>query len=64
MNCPKCRRPTAMMPGKAMRSTVTGIGDFHDADTVVTLSAGGPGTLIDCLKCPTCGYSVEDRNDG
>ena len=30
----------------------------------MTLSAGGPGRLIDCMKCSACGWSVTaDRGD-
>jgi len=43
---------------KAMRSTTTGIPDFMGDKYPVTLSAGGPGTLIECLKCDKCGHSI------
>ena len=49
---------TKMLPGKAMGQTMTaGEPDFCGQDDVVTLSAGGPGVMIDCLKCPDCGLS-------
>lgn len=56
-----CRRcGGAMRSGKAMVSTWTGgMPDFPgDRDNVVTMSPGGPGRLIDCLKCEGCGRSV------
>jgi len=56
---PTCRKCGAeMQPGKAVMQTFTGIGDFRDRDEPVTLSRGGPGKLIDCWKCPACGWSV------
>ncbi len=51
--CQKCGGE--MKPGKALAQTVTGIPDLGE---VVTLSPGGPGKLIDCLKCAECGHSV------
>lgn len=55
----KCRRcATPMRPGIVMTQTMTGIGDFHDLDEVVTISPGGPGELVACCKCPACGWSV------
>ena len=54
-----CRRCGAKMrPGIALAQTLTaGDPDFHGSD-VVTLSHGGPGTVIDCMKCSACGWSV------
>ena len=54
--CRKCKG--IMKPGKAIAQTYVGgmpdfIGDAHP----VTFSAGGPGELIDCLKCQSCGHS-------
>jgi DNA-directed RNA polymerase subunit M/transcription elongation factor TFIIS len=60
MNCKHCNIP--MQPGKAIQQTYTGIPDFIGG-AVVTLSPGGPGKLVDCLKCPKCGYSVTKGND-
>lgn len=54
--CRKCGG--TMSPSKAIAQTFTGVGDFHDADEVSTISAGGPGKLIDCMKCVDCGWSV------
>lgn len=46
-----------MKPGRAIAETLTGVPDFPDGE-VCTVSAGGPGRLIDCLKCSACGWSV------
>lgn len=56
--CRKCNAP--MQRGKAITQTFTGVGDFHDGDSVSTLSAGGPGKLVECMKCPECGWSMSD----
>ena len=43
--------------GIAMESTYTGSPDFPGGE-VVTLSAGGPGRLVECgRKCVDCGHS-------
>ena len=47
--CTRCG--SELIPGKAIDNTLTGSGDFHDKDEAVTLSVGGTGNLIDCLKC-------------
>lgn len=54
-----CRRCGAeMRPGIALAQTLTaGAPDFHGSD-VVTISPGGPGAVIDCMKCSACGWSV------
>lgn len=55
--CPKCH--LSLTPGKAIAQTFTsGMSDFGGADDCVTMSPGGPGRLIDCLKCRWCGWSV------
>lgn len=57
MICRKCGIP--MVPGKATAQTfVAGHPDFPGDRYAVTYSAGGPGQLIDCQKCPRCGHSV------
>lgn len=56
MKCHKCG--VDMKPGKALMQTFRGIGDFHDDDEVMTISPGGPGKMVDCLKCPECGRSA------
>ena len=54
--CRKCGG--TMQPGIAMGQTFTaGIPDDLGGD-VQTMSAGGPGALIDCMKCSACGWSV------
>ncbi len=45
-----------MRPGKAILNTCTGIPDFPGQE-IVTLSPGGPGIMVDCLKCCQCGQS-------
>lgn len=53
--CKHCH--TSMAPGIAIEQTYTGAPDFPGGE-VVTMSPGGPGKLIECLKCPQCGWSV------
>lgn len=53
--CLPCRR--LLVPGIALLGTATGEPDFP-GDTAITMSPGGPGRLVDCLKCPGCGYSM------
>ncbi len=54
-NCRKCGGE--MRPGIALAQTCTGVDDFA-GHGVVTMSPGGPGKVIDCLKCGQCGHSV------
>jgi len=51
--CRKCGGE--MKPGKAMQETYTGTPDMGE---IVTMSAGGPGRLVDCMKCVECGWST------
>lgn len=58
--CRRCKVP--MVVGKATEQTwVMGVPDFP-GNTInsigQTLNVGGPGKLIECLKCPKCGHSV------
>ena len=53
--CPRCG--AEMTDGMALESTVTGSPDFIGGE-VVTLSPGGPGKLVACMKCIGCGYST------
>lgn len=56
----KCSRPRCnglMQPSKAIDQTYTGSSDFIGG-AVVTMSLGGPGRLVDCMKCSACGWSV------
>jgi hypothetical protein len=55
--CRKCGG--AMNPGIATGQTYTaGAPDFPGDRHAVTMSAGGPGVVIDCMKCHACGWSV------
>ena len=57
MDCRKCG--AQMHEGKATQQTfVAGIKDFPSDDYASTYSAGGAGVIIECMKCPSCGYSV------
>ena len=48
-----------MEPGQALGQTLVGGGlDFPGDNAPVTLHAGGPGKMIDCLKCEDCGWSI------
>ena len=59
---PRCRKcGTEMVTSIAIQQTWTaGIPDFiGDKNPIIqTMSPGGPGELIPCLKCPACGYST------
>lgn len=59
--CPKCGG--TMRPGKAMGQTFTGLPDFDGDTSPVTLSPGGPGVLIDCVKCDACGHSEREDDE-
>lgn len=55
--CPRC--DVEMTSGVAIEQTyVGGSLDFPNDTHAVTFSAGGPGRLIACWKCPSCGFSV------
>lgn len=57
MICRLCK--ITMRPGKALAQTfVGGMPDFEGDTHSSTFSAGGPGKLVDCIKCPQCGKSV------
>ena len=48
-----------MRPGIAMGQTYTaGAPDFPGDREGVTMSAGGPGVVIEARKCSACGWSV------
>jgi len=54
-----CRRcGSEMRPGLAMGQTAKGAPDFPGDRHASTMSAGGPGKLMQCMKCPICGWSV------
>ena len=59
--CKKCSGE--MKEGVAIQNTLTGLPDFHGDKHAVTLSPGGPGRLIDCMKCSACGWSVTTDAD-
>lgn len=59
----QCRKCVGeMRPGVAIAPTVVmGCPDFpgNTAESGgQTLSYGGPGRLVDCMKCAACGWSV------
>lgn len=57
MKCQKCGGE--MNPGKALAQTFkAGSKDFPGDRYASTFSAGGPGKLVNCLKCQDCGHSV------
>ena len=58
---PRCRScKITMTPGMALQQTwVGGELDFPGDEHPVTFSAGGPGKMTDCWKCPQCGRSIE-----
>lgn len=60
MTAPTCRKcNVAMKPSHAIAPTVSaGMPDFPGDDHAVTFSAGGPGKMVPCWKCPTCGRSL------
>ena len=47
-----------MVEGKALVDQMDGIPDFIGDDFVCTVSPNGKADLVDCYKCPKCGYSV------
>lgn len=48
-----------MAPGQAIEQTYTsGAPDFPGDSEGVTMSAGGSGKIIECMKCKRCGHSV------
>lgn len=53
--CKKCGGE--MKAGTAIAQTYTGKPDFIGGE-VVTMSPGGNGKLVDCVKCVDCGWSV------
>ncbi len=59
--CKKCGG--AMKPGKAIAQTWTGLPDFPGDKHCVTLSPGGSGKLIECVKCEECGWSMTSNVD-
>lgn len=63
--CKKCGG--AMKASKAIQNTVVASPDFPGdtgKERGCTLNYGGPGKLIDCLKCEKCGWSVTTARQG
>jgi DNA-directed RNA polymerase subunit RPC12/RpoP len=54
--CPRCK--VKLKKGIAIEQTFSGMPDFLSSKDVVTLSLGGSGKVINCWKCPKCGYSI------
>ncbi len=54
--CKQCG--SEMTTSKALAQTYVGIPDSDIGGGVSTFSAGGPGELVDCLKCQDCGWST------
>ncbi len=50
-----------MAEGQALSQTFTGSPDFPGDEHASTLSPGGPGQMIDCMKCQDCGWSVTEN---
>ena len=62
MICKRCK--AEMNTGIATQQTYVGglpdfIGDKHSS----TFSAGGPGLVVECWKCPDCGWSMTKPQD-
>lgn len=56
IKCKKCGGE--MRPGQALQQTFTsGAPDFPGDSVGITFSPGGPGKLVDVLKCRDCGHS-------
>lgn len=54
-----------MKPGKALAQTIVGGMPDFDGDThSSTFSVGGPGKLVECLKCEKCGWSTHSTKEG
>lgn len=54
-----------MNPGKALAQTfVGGMPDFEGDTHSSTFSAGGPGKMVECLKCEKCGWSTTPLDEG
>lgn len=56
MTCKKCGGK--MKRGVAIENTwQRGMSDFGDDIRGITMTAGGSGKLVTCLKCESCGWS-------
>ena len=56
MKCKECN--IDLEDGYALQDTLTGIPDFIGSNEVCTVSPGN-AKLVECKKCPLCGYSVK-----
>ena len=54
LSCTRCGGE--MKPGQALESTL--VGEPDDIGECVTVSPGGQGKLVPCMKCAECGWSV------
>jgi hypothetical protein len=54
--CPVCAGE--MRSGQVLQSTWVGSADFAGDPHPVTVSPGGPGKMVPCMKCTLCGHSV------
>ena len=64
MKCSRRNCDGIMKKSKAIQETlVSGLPDFPGDKYGITLSAGGPGKLIECLKCDKCGHSVSVKKE-
>lgn len=50
-----------MVRGKVLQPTASVNPGLHE---VVTITINGPAKLVDCWKCPHCGYSVTTYDVG
>ena len=56
---PRCRHCNVnLVVGRAMESTFVGAPDFVGDRHAATMSPGGAGRLVACMKCPLCGWST------
>lgn len=57
--CKRCNVP--LVEGEALQNRLAGLPDFigdTGREAVCTVSYSREADLIECLKCPECGYSV------
>lgn len=57
VSCARTGCAGIMRASHALQSTHAGLPDFPGGE-VVTMSPGGSGKLVPCLKCSACGHSV------
>jgi hypothetical protein len=56
MDCNRCK--ILMLPGQALIDNMSGKADFAGDKHPVTVSHNGTAQMVNCLKCPECGYSA------